>query len=118
MTALRFSIYDSDRNSDLNGGSCMSILHVSEDILPLGEFKAQASRVLRDLRRNGRPCVITQNGRPAAVLLTPEEFDRLTERERFVRSVEAGLADAEAGRTVSDQELGREFDRLGETRNR
>jgi prevent-host-death family protein len=108
---LPLSIYDSDLYLDLNKELDMSSICISEDILPLGEFKTHASRVLRGMRQHGRPLVITQNGRPAAVLLMPEEFDRLTERERFVRSVQAGLRDAEAGRTISDEELGRDLDR-------
>ncbi len=87
----------------------MAYLHVSQDILPLGEFKTQASRVLRRVREQGRPIVITQNGRPAGVLLSPEEFDRLTARERFMTAVTTGLADVEAGRVLEDEDVEREL---------
>ncbi len=72
-------------------------LRVSDDILPIGEAKAHLSRILRELAERGRPVVITQNGRPAGVVITPAEYDRLTYRERFVSAVEQGLAEAEAG---------------------
>jgi PHD/YefM family antitoxin component YafN of YafNO toxin-antitoxin module len=49
--------------------------------------------------------VITQNGKPTAVLITPEEFDRLHERDRFLAAVREGLADSEAGRIVDDRVL-------------
>ena len=64
----------------------MKFVQISQDILPMGEFKTHASRVLRRLRAAQRPIVITLNGKPAAVLITPEEFDRLYERERFVEA--------------------------------
>ncbi|HZF11648.1 MAG TPA: type II toxin-antitoxin system Phd/YefM family antitoxin [Thermoanaerobaculia bacterium] len=83
----------------------MKALHLSEDILPLGDFKTQASRVLRQLKDSQRPVVITQNGRPAAVLITPEEFDRMHERESFLAAVREGLDDAEAGRLVEDEKV-------------
>lgn len=83
----------------------MKPLQLTEDILPIGEFKTQASRVLRQLRSSQRPVVITQNGRPAAVLITPEEFDRIREHDRFMSAVREGLADAEAGRLMDDEEL-------------
>jgi prevent-host-death family protein len=83
----------------------MKVLHVSEDILPIGEFKTQASRVLLKLRTAQRPIVITQNGKPTAVLITPEEFDRLHERDRFLAAVREGLADSEAGRIADDRAL-------------
>lgn len=87
-------------------------LHVSQDILPIGDFKTHAGRVLRRLREDGRPVVITQHGRPAGVLLSPEEYDRLREHDRFLEAVREGLADAEAGRTISDEELGANLDEL------
>lgn len=88
----------------------MKPLHLSEDIVPLGEFETQASRVLQRLKDSHRPVVITQNGRPAAVLITPEDFDRIRERERFMAAVQEGLADAEAGRLLSSEEVDRELD--------
>jgi prevent-host-death family protein len=88
----------------------MKPLHVSEDILPIADFKARASEVVRRLREHRRPVVITQSGKPAAVLLSPEEFDRLTHRARFLDAIGEGLADAEAGRVVSDEALGKMMD--------
>lgn len=83
----------------------MKPLRVDDGIVPIGEFKTHASRILRDLKQTGRPVVITQNGRPAGVLVSPAEFDRLTERERFIAAIEEGLADAEAGRVYTTDEV-------------
>jgi prevent-host-death family protein len=85
--------------------SGMRAIKVAEDIVPVGEFKAQAARWLRRAAETGQPVVITQNGKPAGVLVSPTEYDRLTERERFVKSVALGLADAEAGRTLETKDL-------------
>jgi prevent-host-death family protein len=89
----------------------MKSMQLAEDILPIAEFKAHASEVVRKVREKGRPVLITQGGKPAAVLISPADFDRLSERERFVAAVEEGLADAEAVRLIPDEELGRELDR-------
>jgi prevent-host-death family protein len=88
----------------------MKPLLLSEDIVPINEFKAQASSVLRKMRQSQRPVVITQNGRPAAVLITPEEFDQMREREHFMAAVREGLADSEAGRVLEDEEVERLLD--------
>jgi len=85
-------------------------LHISEDILAIGEVKAQLSRVLRQLHETRRPIVVTQNGRPAAVLITPDEFDRLRELDQFLDAVHEGLADSEAGRVIDDAALTTELD--------
>lgn len=92
----------------------MKPVSVQDDIIGIGEFKTHAAKILRGLREQGRPIVITQHGKPAAVLITPEDFDRLSERERFVAAVEQGLAESDAGlgvddgdiNTILDEELG------------
>jgi len=88
----------------------MKPLHLSEDVVPLGELETQAAQVLQKLKDSHRPVVITQNGRPAAVLITPEDFDWIRERERFMAAVEEGLADAEAGRLLDSEDVDRELD--------
>lgn len=93
------------------------ILRVAEDIVPIADFKAHASDMVRRVREQHRTMVITQNGKPAAVLVSPEEYDQLVSRGRFLAAVHEGLADAESGRLVSDEELGRELDEeLGPSR--
>lgn len=88
----------------------MRRFQVSEDIVPIAEFKTQASKLIARVRTTRRPLVITHNGRPAAVVLAPEEFDALAERGRFVAAVERGLRDAEAGRVVTDEAMARELE--------
>lgn len=78
----------------------MRKLNLAEDLVPIGEFKTHASRLLRQMDRTLRPLVITQNGKAAAVVLTPAEYDALGGREALREQIEASLASAEAG-TVS-----------------
>lgn len=80
-------------------------IRVADDIVPIGEFKAQAAHLLDRLRETGHPLVVTQHGKPAAVMLSPVEYDRLQARAEFVQSVAAGLADAEAGRVMDTKTL-------------
>jgi prevent-host-death family protein len=87
-----------------------SSLLVSEDIVPIGELKAHLSERIRELRDRRRPLVITQSGRAAAVLLAPEDFDRLIARAGFVTAVQEGLAELDAGSVVTNQDLGRRLD--------
>ena len=76
----------------------MRPVRVSENFVPVSEFKARTADWLRKLGETGAPVVVTQNGRPAGVLLSPEAFDELTERARFVDAIDEGLRDAESGR--------------------
>jgi len=89
----------------------MKPLQISSDILPLSKFKSLASQLLGQMKESQRPIIITQNGTPAAVLISPEDFDRWQERERFLSAIQSGLADVEAGRVISDEELEQELER-------
>jgi prevent-host-death family protein len=79
----------------------MRAVRVAEDIVPVSDFKAQAAEWLRRIAETGQPLVITQNGKAAGVLLSPAQFDQLSERARFLSAVDEGLADSEAGRVHS-----------------
>lgn len=83
----------------------MQPLRVSENIVPVSEFKAKAAEWLRRLGETSEPLVITQNGKAAGVLVSPEVFDRLTERARFIHAAERGLEDLEAGRAHSHEDV-------------
>jgi prevent-host-death family protein len=85
-------------------------LQVAEDIVPIAELKAHLSERIRELRTCGRPLVVTQNGKAAAVLLSPEEFDRLTNQAHFVAAVREGLEQAEAGNVIDHDEVSRILD--------
>jgi len=87
-----------------------SVLRVAEDIVPIGELKAHLAEKIRDLRSRRTPLVVTQNGKAAAVLLAPEEYDHLTRQARFMTAVRDGLEDVEARRLVSDEDLERRLD--------
>lgn len=89
----------------------MRPVRVSEDIVPISDFKADAADWLKHVVDTGNPVVITQNGKAAGVLVSPAEFDRLTERSRFLAAVDAGLADEAAGRVVSHEHVVAEMKR-------
>ena len=65
----------------------MERISIADDIVPVGEFKARLLKWLNSAKKNGRPIIITQNGRPAGVLLSPQEFDRLQHTQLFLNSV-------------------------------
>ena len=83
----------------------MKRIKLETNVVSVADFKAQASRWFDRLREAGEPVLITQNGKPAAVVISPAEYDRLAERERFLESVAAGLADVDAGRTMTTATL-------------
>ena len=82
----------------------MRTISVTNDIVPIAEFKTGISRWFKNIRTSGHPLIITQNGKPAGVLLSPDDYDELVYRKSFLESVERGLADADTGRTYGSAE--------------
>ena len=90
----------------------MKNIQIANDIIPLGEFKTGLSACMKKVQVTGQPLIITQNGRPAGVLLSPVEYDNLVYRKQFIESVEQGLAAAESGKVYSTDEVRKMFAKL------
>ncbi len=50
-------------------------------IIPITDLRQDAASVLHQVRESGEPLVITQRGRPAAVLLSIEAYEK-SDRDR------------------------------------
>lgn len=83
----------------------MKTLSISNDIVPIAEFKAGISKWFKSIQNAGHPLIITQNGKPAGVLLSPSDYDELVYKKSFLDSVGRGMANAENGKVYSTQEL-------------
>jgi prevent-host-death family protein len=66
--------------------------------LSLSEAKAKLSGLVEEVERRDEEVVITRNGRPAAVLVSPEEYESWKETRAIradrdlMREIRAGLA--------------------------
>ena len=87
----------------------MRPINISQNIVSLSDFKNKASKMLHEIQSSHRPLVITQNGKAAAVLISPSDFDFLTEQVQFVDAVQSGLADVQNGRLLPDEDLDKEL---------
>ena len=56
----------------------MRKFNVAEDIVPVGELESHAAELVEQLRETRRPIVITQDGKPAAVMITPDDFEDIS----------------------------------------
>jgi len=83
----------------------MKQINIENDIIPIGEFKANLSKWMKNVNQSDQPVIITQNGRPAGVLLSPREFDALIYKNSFKSSVERGIQDIENERFYTTEEL-------------
>jgi prevent-host-death family protein len=65
-------------------------LSISEDIKSVSELKKKTNEIFRQMHQTGRPIIVTVNGRPDAVLLGVDVF------EKKLKSLNLGTLLAEA----------------------
>jgi len=87
----------------------MKEISISSDIIPVGEFKASLAKYLKEIQQKKNSLIITQNGKPAGVLISPSEFDKLRHTKLFFESVSRGLSDSENGKVLSTSKLRNEL---------
>ena len=83
----------------------MREISISKDIVPIAEFKTNISKWFKTVQTSRHPLIITQNSKPAGVLLSAADYDELVYRKSFLDSVEKGVADMENGRAQTTDEL-------------
>ncbi len=50
-----------------------------KNIIPVTDLQRQAARILSDVNKSSEPIIITQRGRPAAVLLSAKRYAEIEE---------------------------------------
>ncbi len=73
-------------------------LEIAAETQTLAEFMEHAERLIEQMRRTGKPIVLTVDGEPAVVVQDPESFRHLTDSREYHETVEAlrpALADME-----------------------
>jgi len=76
-------------------------------IIPVTDLQRQAAKILGDVNKSSEPIIITQRGRPAAVLISAKRYAEIEEDLaefddlELEYLVEQGLKDKESGNTLS-----------------
>lgn len=83
----------------------MKTISITNDIVPIAEFKTGISKWFKSLKVTGHPLIITQNGKPAGVLLSPRDYDELVYKKSFLDSIGRGIADADSGKTYHAEDV-------------
>lgn len=74
---------------------------LSRDIQPLSEFRANTAKFVRHVQETGRPLVLTQHGRGAAVLLDIERYEHLVERAELAEDIRVAEGQLDRGESVA-----------------
>lgn len=96
----------------------MKNISVTNDIIPVGQFKSGLAKYLKDLQIRKHSLVITQNGKPAGVLVSPAEYDSMQETKQFMEFISRGLSDSEKGLAYSTSQLKNELKKFRSSRSK
>jgi antitoxin YefM len=83
----------------------MSRLRPTTDVRPVTEFRANTSAVIEQMHSTGRPVILTQHGRSAAVLLDPSVYEGLIDEVELLRDLAISEAQIAAGQVVPHDEV-------------
>lgn len=81
------------------------------ETLPLAEIKAHLSEIVDRVEREHERVVLTRNGRPAAVILSPADLEALEDTldllsdSRAMNEINAAREDTAKGRVLTADEL-------------
>ena len=83
----------------------MSRLRPTTDVRPVTEFRANTSAVIEQMHTTGRPVILTQHGRSAAVLLDPGVYEGLINEVELLRDLAISEAQIAAGQVIPHEEV-------------
>ncbi|MDZ4863023.1 MAG: type II toxin-antitoxin system Phd/YefM family antitoxin [Gemmatimonadota bacterium] len=79
----------------------MARIRLTDDVRPLSELRANLAAFVQRVRKTGRPMVLTQHGRSAAVLVDVEAYEDLLERVELLEDVQKAERQVAQGRGIS-----------------
>jgi prevent-host-death family protein len=101
------------RKGSLTGtefGAKLRAVNLTKGIEPITNLKSKSAELLRRAQKTGQPIVITQNGKPTAVLVDVESYQRQQQALFLLKILAQGDQDYRAGRSLDHDHAQRRFD--------
>lgn len=87
----------------------MPTVKPTEDIQPLTAFRANVASFVDQVRSTGRPLLLTQHGRGAAVLLGAADYEALVEELEILRDIQVSERELAEGRGIPHEQVAQEL---------
>lgn len=84
-------------------------LSISEDIKSVSELKKKTNEIFKQMHQTGRPVIVTVNGRPDAVLLGVDVFEKKLKSLNLATLLAEAEIDIREGRTRGARDFLKEF---------
>ncbi len=82
----------------------MAHINLEKDLIPLSDFRASYKKYITSLSEERNSIVLTQNGKAAAVLVSPGEYDLLTGKNEVLNLIASRLQEISNGEFVTDED--------------
>ena len=79
-------------------------IRIDTDIKPVSEFRANAADLIEQVKTTGRPLVLTQRGRSAAVVVDAADYEEMVEEIELLRDVQTAVEQIARGKGVANSE--------------
>ncbi len=79
--------------------------NLAEDIISVSEFRKKTSSYLEEIQSKDRLVVLTQNGHSAAVVLSPEAFERVQYERDLFAAIARGEREIEEGKGILHEKV-------------
>ena len=80
-------------------------MNISTDIKPVTYLKSKTADLLKQINETHRPVIITQNGKPRAVLQDPKSYDNMRNAIGILKLISQGEEEIKNGKSKSQEEV-------------
>ena len=97
------------------------MLNITRDIHSISDFKRKTPDFVKQLKKTGKPVVLTMNGKAQVVIQDAESYQKMLELFERIQTIDAireGLEDVEKGDTMSLDEFDNEMRKRHRVLNR
>jgi prevent-host-death family protein len=90
------------------------MIDITQDIHSLTDFKKNTNHFIEDIKKNGRPTILTVNGKAELVVMDAASYQKIQEQLQFEKTIfeiNSGLKDFDSGKFSSATEVFSELKR-------
>ncbi len=89
----------------------MFSIRVEKDLISLSDFRASYKKYITRISEDKNSIILTQNGKAAAVLVSPGEYDQLTQKNKVLNLIASRLQEISNNSfIVNEEEMWKELE--------
>ena len=79
------------------------------DVRPVSDLRQNMAEVMNSIDAENRPVILTKHGRGKYILLSIEDYNRITSLNPLYEAIDEGIADIEAGHVSDFREFAKQL---------